>query len=123
MSSTVRQHGFVAVLSRPIPGEAREDLAEKLWNDKSKLGISYDGMLVYFDANKQEDWRVREDVYGLFFGHDVSLREQMEAELLKQNLMIDGHTMRPYNCIYYNGGDSPLDLLTKEEFFRKTQQV
>lgn len=123
MSSTVRQHGFVAVLARPIPEDQREELTEKLYNAKSKLDINYEGTLVYFDANRHESWEVREDVYGLFFGHDVSHREQMEAELLAHNLMIDGHTMRPYNCIYYNGSDSPLDLLSKEDFFRKTQQV
>lgn len=123
MSSTVRQHGFIAVLARPIPKDQREDLTEKLYDSKSNLNINYDGSLVYFDAFQHENIDVREDIYGLFFGHDVSHREQMEAELLKHNLMIDGHTMRPYNCIYYNGADSPLDELTKEEFLQKTQQI
>lgn len=123
MSSTVRQHGFIAVLARPISEEDREELWNKLYESESNLGVNYEGTLVYFDANQHKSLSSREDVYGLFFGHDVSHREQMEAQLLKHNLMIDGHTMRPYNCIYDNGADSPLDDLTKEEFFRKTQQV
>lgn len=124
MSATVRQHGFIAVLLRPIEDEeAREELSEKLHDAGSKLGISYDGSLVFYDANRQEDYEVRENIYGLFFGHDVSLRAKMEAELLTHNLMIDGRTMRPYNCIYWNGSDSPLSLLTKEQFFMKTDQI
>lgn len=124
MSSTVRQHGFIAALARPIQStEAREELSEKLYDAHSKLGVNYEGTLVFFDANRQEDPEVREDIYGLFFGHDVSLRAQMEAELLKHNLLIEGRTMRPYNCIYYNGGDSPLSMLTKAQFFQKTGQI
>lgn len=123
MSSTVRQEGFIAVLARPIPEEDLENLIEKLYDSKSKLDINSEGTLVYFDANRHEHYSVREDIYGLFFGHDVSHREQMEAELLKHNLMIDGHTMRPYTSIYHNSSESYLDRLTKEEFMRKTLQV
>lgn len=122
MSSTVRQHGFIAVLARPILKEDREELSEKLYEEGSKLDFNGDGTLVFFDVNRHADIDVREDIYGLFFGHDVSHRATMEAELLKYNLLINGYTMRPYNCIYYNGGDSPLWDLTKEEFLRKTQQ-
>ncbi|UZV39807.1 hypothetical protein [Xanthomonas virus PB119] len=122
MSSTVRQHGFIAVLVRPIPEEDREELSEKLYEAKSHLDFNGAGDLVFFDANRHETYDVREDIYGLFFGHDVSHRTAMEAELLKHNIMIMGYTMRPFNCIYYNGADSPLWGLTKEEFLRKTEQ-
>lgn len=124
MSTTVRQYGLIAVLQKPLSPEAREVIEERLYADKMHISTNYEGTLVFFDANKQKPYHVRENIYGLFLRApaNAELRQVMYDELLKQNILIHGDTMQPYNCIYYNGSDSPLALLTKEKFLTETGQ-
>ncbi|WP_244832367.1 hypothetical protein [Caballeronia sp. TF1N1] len=124
MSSTVKQYGFIAVLVATVTSEEREELLEQLWAEKTGLGFTYDGRMVYVDFMSNKPYRERENFYGLTLGGDDTYAEGETIddfrELLKaHNLEIHEHTIRAYSCIYYNGGDSYLDDITHEEFMSK----
>jgi hypothetical protein len=121
MSETVRQYGFVAVLLKPLSEEQREEISETLWDEKSDLGINYEGTLLYSDLNSHKSYREREDIYGLFLGNKDFDETPFVEEAIRRGLDIDGNTITSYNCIYYNGSDSPLDELTKDEFLSGEQ--
>jgi hypothetical protein len=120
MSSTVRQYGFVAVLLKPLNEEEREETNENLWSEKSDLSVSYDGTLLYVDYNSNKPMREREDIHGLHLGSlaPEGLKEFVELAAAS-GFDLDLTTIQPYNCIYYNGGDSPLDMLTKEKLLSR----
>lgn len=120
MSSTMRQYGFVAVLLKPLNEEEREEANENLWNEKSDLSVTYDGTLLYVDYNSQKSLDERENIYGLHLGSPApeGLKEFIELAAAS-GFNLDLTTIQPYNCIYYNGGDSPLDMLTKEKLLAR----
>lgn len=115
MSSTVRSYGFIAVLVSPLSEEQREVLSDQLYLAKSNLNVNYEGTLIYCDYNFNKSYAKRENVYGLFIGNNGLT----EAEFIQEAnglLGIDVDTVQPYNCIWYNGSDSDINLLTKSEF-------
>lgn len=115
MSSTVRQYGFVAVLLKPLTEVQREVMDEKLYDEKSDLGVVYNGELLYINFNQHKSLNEKENFYGLFLGSMDKDHRPFIAEAAGRGLYLDLTTIRPYNCIYYNGSDSPLDMLTKEK--------
>jgi hypothetical protein len=118
MSSTVRSYGFIAVLNSPISADDREELHERLWQQEGYIGTNYDGTLVFCDFNRNKSRSERENVYGLFIGQQDMDRDALPRECHKCGLPMELETMKPYNCIWYNGGDCPLYSLTKEEFLK-----
>lgn len=120
MSSTVRQYGFVAALLKPLNEEEREEANENLWSEKSDLSINYSGELLYVDFNANKSLDERENIYGLSLGSlaPEGLKEFVELAA-NSGFDLDLTTIQPYNCIYYNGGDSPLDMLTKEKLLAR----
>ena len=113
MSTTVRSYGFMAVLKQPVdPGE----VFDRLWTAKSPLGVNNDGTLVYIDFNETKPYSEREEIYGLFLGSKDMDISEFYAECGKHGLFVDPKTTKPYNCIWYNGADSDMAMLTKEEF-------
>lgn len=119
MSTTVIQQGHVAVLLNPITDkDAREELSEKLYDDKTILEINYEGTLLFSDVNRAKSYSEREFCGDLFVVG--KLDEAGRNEFLEQatiaGLHIDVSTIQPYTCIYYNGCDSPRDMMTKAEF-------
>ena len=122
MSSTVRSYGLIAQLQVVVPEDDREGLTEKTYDDKSPIDLNYEGTLVYLDMNRHQKYDVREDFYGLFIAGEmgnVPTPEWFALEAEKYGLKIMMATVRPYNCIWYNGSDNPVDLLTLEEFKQK----
>lgn len=119
MSSTVRSYGFIAILRVPV-SEAQETFTEMLSTEKSDLGITYDGKLLYVDFNNNKRLFDREDFYGLFIGSNDQDPKAFIEEAAKRGLSIDLLTLKPYNCIWYTGSDNPVNELTKEEFLRVT---
>jgi len=117
MSSTVRQYGFIAALLNPIPENELEELHERLYDDKKGIGINYDGSLVYFDANRTKSFRERENIYGLWIGNSDTNPEKFLKTISEYGFEIILESLKPYNCIYYNGSDSPLDMLEKKDFY------
>lgn len=117
MSSTVKSYGFVAVLDTPIPEDEQEDLSELLYDSKSKLQINNEGTLVYMDFNLHEPYDVRENIYTLTIGETTQKGQDKFLDALRCiGLTITVGTIQPYEEIWYNGSDSVISCLTKEEY-------
>jgi hypothetical protein len=118
MSSTVRQYGFIAALKDAIDDDEREAGNENQWENKTGIRVGYSGELVYIDFNYEKGIRERENFYGLFLGSAKPLpgesREDFVAAMHRWMYDIEIDSIQPYSCIYYNGSDSPLDMLTKK---------
>lgn len=122
-SSTVRSYGFIAILTTPIEGDqARDDMFDKLYEAKSNLQISYDGTMVYNDFNARKSYQEREDIYGLFIGDQHYNRDEFFAECDKYGIVCDKDSAQSYNCIWYNGCDSPMSMQTLEAFKKASQK-
>lgn len=118
MSDNVRSHGFIAVLKEPF--ENIEEISDKLWRENSELQVNCEGTLAYIDFNLRLPYAMRHDIYGLHIG---AVRQAdtipFEAECQKYGMAVDMQTVKPYNCVWYNGCDSPMSELTKEEFLKR----
>ena len=112
MSSIARSYGFIAVLKTPLSEEEREAIRERFWEDKSNLGTTYDGQCVYYDFNTYGD---ENSIYFTQIGSLDSDFSKFENELNRYQLLIKPNTIKPFNCIYYNGCDFPIDTLTVEQ--------
>lgn len=120
MSSTVRSYGFIAILKNPISDEeTREELSEQLYEQRLGIDLNLEGTLVYSDANAHQSSSIREDIYSLSVGNsaqDDAAKGKFIADLAQAKLEIDVDSIQPYNCIWYNGSDCPVTLMTKTEF-------
>ena len=109
MSENVASSGFFAVLKNPIDKNNLSKQKEILYDKDSNLSINNEGTLVFSDNRGKE--------YGLNIG---SIEDQDTMPFInecnKHNLEIDEKTIRPYNCIWYNGCDSDMYYLTLEEY-------
>lgn len=119
MSATVRSYGFVALLDDPLTDEEREELSEELYANKSCLNINYEGTLVYIDFNQHEHYSVRKNIYGLTLGNTTAEGEDQFLKALGDNgIAVTAGTIQPYDEIYYNGGDSDIDLITTDDYLK-----
>ena len=118
MSTTVISQGFIAVLKKPIKNKELEDLSESLYESSNGLHINYDGTLIYFDAYSLLPYSKREFYSDLFIvGAQKSEKEYEFISLLcSAGFEIEVETVKPYTCVWYNGADSPMSTMTKEEF-------
>ena len=112
MSGIDRSYGFIAILETPFSEEEREAIEERFYEDKSNLSITYDGQCVYYDFNKDGD---ENSIYFTQIGSSDSDLSKFENELNRYQLLIKSNTTKPFNCIYYNGCDNPIDMITKEK--------
>ena len=113
MSSTVELKGFVAVLTNAILDQKeREDVNEILNDQKAGLSINYEGTMVY--SSKAD-----EDYHGLFIGRIPAAKPNTQPFIdscSENGIEIDVDSIRPFQEIYYNGGDSGIDMLSLESF-------
>lgn len=124
MSQIVRSYGFIAELEVPFSTEydeslelyetQREEFSEKLSDDDSILGITYDGKCVYCDFNKHDRYK-GDDVMFTQVGTPELNIKTFVSELNKYHLRIKPNTEKPYNCVWYTGCDFPIDTLTVEQ--------
>lgn len=121
MSEDVLSKGFMVVLATPVmnySSEEREALQEKL-DRICSLEVNDEGTLVY----SRED---SEDAYGIHFADDRDTTKKsittFAAACTEMGLEIQIDTLRAYNCVWYNGSDSDMALMTKEEFLAATGQ-
>lgn len=118
MSSTVISQGYIAVLFNPPGKEAFEEISERLCHLDSNLQINYEGTLLMSDDNCNKKYSEREFQGDLFI--IGSLNDDSRNEFIEQaneaGFSIDANTIQPYTCIWYNGTDSPVFELTKENF-------
>ena len=117
MSSIDRAYGYIAILTTPFSEEERETIQEEFDNTDSNLGITYDGKCIYYDFNKNRKLSEVEDSLqfihvGILFENDIRI---FFNALEKANIKIEHLTAQPFNCIWYNGCDCPLDTLTAEQ--------
>jgi len=91
----------------------REEICELIWEDRSALRVNYEGTLAYIDNGGRST-----DV--LHFTSGVS-PEELGLAGIPYNIMIAIDRARSFHCTWYNGSDSPMDTLTLEEFYRRTE--
>lgn len=121
MSTTVISQGYIAVLQNPISEEDREELSEILYDSKTGLGLNYEGTLLISDEYSLKSYSEREFHSDLFIMGGLGMFKMQEfIELSKQSgLNIDITTIQPYVCVWYNGSDSPVSMMTMKEFLNK----
>lgn len=101
-------------LNRTITREERDEWNEILWEQNSSVSLSYYRDMAYTHELGDE--------YGISFGemHSVTLAD---FEDLKQfGIWIEEDKARPYRCLWYNGADSDMDMMTREKFLKMTKQ-
>lgn len=113
MSTTQLISGWVAILQQPMSSEDREEHNEALYDNDSDLSINYEGSMIYSMTECSEDF------YGLSLGSQ-SMTSQTKEEFLnmvtEQGFDVVEDSAQPYREIYYNGGDSSIDMLKLEDF-------
>lgn len=116
MSEDVMSRGLMAPIINPIPQDVLEDLTEQMCEDGSPLHISYDGTLAWIEASES-------DPYGITFGEvsDFSPEELGLAALVYGvNVALD--QARLFSCLWYNGTDSDMSMLSVRKFLKMTRQ-
>ncbi len=119
MSDNVRSYGFIAAIQEGSELPDLEELNEKLWEAKSTISVNYEGTLVFSDLSRAKSYSNRTDIYGFQIGgFDELDQDAFKKECEKHGISIDMATVKPYHCIWYNGTDSPMDQLKKEDFLK-----
>lgn len=121
MSENVMSSGHMVPLSRKITREERQEWEELLWDQDSPVRFNYEGTLAY------TDFRTEDDPYGIHFEGDTSTLSGApfgsSFGVLKQfGLSIVKEQGRYYRCLWYNGGDSDMTMMTLEKFLKRTGQ-
>lgn len=114
MSSDVMSVGLMAPVMNP-PKDV-DELTEQMWQDNSPLELSYDGTLAWISTRGDSG-------YGLNFGVETEVGpEELGLAGLIYGLNIAVDQARPFMCLWYNGSDSDMHLLTVEQFLIRTNQ-
>lgn len=125
MSTIVQSQGFIAILVNPVPQDQRSDVHEKLYDETDGfIQISEDGMLVFSDDFAKKKYSEREFNGDLFIVGKLDASSDMAGFVeaaLKAGLPVNPASIEPYTCVWYNGSDSPMSLLTLEEFQNKQE--
>lgn len=114
MSSNVMSVGVMAPLSRTITREEREEWQEILWEQNSSVQLSYYNDMAYTSETGEE--------YGITFGEMPSTNLDLFEDLKQFGIWIEEDKARPYRCLWYNGSDSDMDMMTREKFLKLTKQ-
>lgn len=110
MSTTMISIGCMAVLATPLDYDtAANDLYEK------GLYINYDGTLVYSKTTNVESCEFDE----LHIVRPEEGKHKLLVAAAKAGLSIEADTVKPFFCHWYNGSDSPMSTITKEEFLEE----
>lgn len=117
MSENVMSTGVMVPISRKLTRAERQEWGELLWEQGSNVRFNYEGTLVY----TQE----RGDEYGIHFGDAQNFGPfwTQDFQILEQfGLSIQPTKARSYLCYWYNGVDSDMDMMTLENFLKRTKQ-
>lgn len=115
MSRDVYSRGLMAPIINPaLDPEALEIIQELIFEENGRLQINYEGTLAYISEDE-------EDAYGLTLGSpsDEFSPEELGVAGIAFGIQVALDQCLPFSCGWYNGGDSPLDMLTLEEFKEK----
>ncbi|UKL14766.1 hypothetical protein C121_33 [Stenotrophomonas phage C121] len=129
MSSTVVSRGLIAVVVNTDErlnlynhskrdDALRDEMSDRLWESRSGLHLNYEGTLVYFDELSHATWEERENYYGLQIQCELGQVEIDEFIGLCNDygISVDPSTIKPYQCIWYNGSDNPMDTMKIGKF-------
>ena len=122
MSHDVYSKGIMIPLKEKISRETRIHISDDLYDDGDKIGfdvnVNYEGTLIYTDGSQCEDY----PPYGIQFEikNDSSLNDSVIKILEKYGVELDYEKAAPYSCVWYNGTDSEMSLITLEEFLKLT---
>ena len=118
MSEYVLSIGWMAPLVDPIKSNELQEITERISDVGFTLNISYDGKLVYNDNEHSYD------IHGLFFSDDPKKSKKQFIELCEKNgLNIVKNKIRHYVCVWYNGADSDMSMMTLEKFLKGETDV
>ena len=114
MSEDVMSVGVMVPLNRTITDEEREEWDEILYDQGSDVRLSY-----YCDMAYTAD---REETYGISFGAGPVNNTTAFEDLKQFGIWIEEEKARLYRCLWYNGSDSDMGMMTREKFLKMTGQ-
>ena len=115
MSEDVMSVGVMVPLNRKLTEKERDEWQEILWDQGSSVHLSY-----YCDMAYTEE---EGEAYGISFG-EMPTSDTSDFEDLKQfGIWIEEDKARPYRCLWYNGVDSDMNMMKRDEFLKMTGQV
>lgn len=112
-----RSYGFIGVLKKPVNRDDYDDIYDKLYDSDSNLSLNGEGTLLILDYNSNASYN---DRYSLTIGSSSQDPADLLHEASQHGFEVDEDSIQPFNCIWYDGTDSPLWSLTKEEFLKFT---
>ena len=115
MSEDVMSVGVMVPLNRKLTSEEREEWEEILWDQGSSVHLSY-----YCDMAYTEE---EGEAYGISFGEMPTNDASDFADLKQFGIWIEEDKARPYRCMWYNGADSEMSMMKRDEFLKMTGQV
>lgn len=114
MSEDVMSVGVMVPLNRKITEEECEEWQDILWDQGSSVHLSYYCDMAYTDDGGE--------TYGISFG-EMPTKDTSAFEDLKQfGIWIEEEKARPYRCLWYNGADSDMNMMTRKKFLDITSQ-
>jgi hypothetical protein len=114
MSEDVMSVGVMVPLNRKITEEERDEWSEILWDQGSNVNLSYYCDMVYTDEGGE--------AYGISFGEMPVKNISAFYDLKQFGIWIEEDKARSYRCLWYNGADSDMSMMTREEFLKTTNQ-
>ena len=115
MSSDEMSSGIMVPLNRRLTNEELSAWSEDLYDQNSRVRFNYEGTLAYTDEGGE--------AYGLTFGDMPTYEgEDNFSDLVQYGLWVKSEQARPYKCLWYNGADSDMAMMTLEDFSARTKQ-
>lgn len=112
MSEQRVTYGLAAIIEEGCryDSDAREDMHDDLEEDH--LRLNYDGDLVYLEAFDGDPWDA-EVIWGV---NEFGSKEKFCELCHKHGIRIEPETIDVFYANWYDGCDSPMSVLTAEEF-------
>lgn len=118
MSEDVTSVGVMVPLNRKITEEEREEWNELLYDQGSEVRLSY-----YCDMAYTEKDGEAYSIYSISFGKMPANNISAFDDLKQFDIWIEEDKARSYRCLWYNGADSDMNMMTRDEFLKMTGQV
>lgn len=115
MSNNVMSVGVMAPLNTTITKKQREEWQEILWEQNSPVHLSYYNDMAYTEEHGDE--------YGISFGEMRAVTLEGFEDLKQFGIWIEEDKARSYRCLWYNGADSHMDMMTRNKFLSMTNQL
>ena len=115
MSKDVMSVGVMVPLNRKLTKEEREEWEEILWDQGSSVHLSYHCDMAYTEKGGE--------AYGISFGKALTYDAFDFGDLKQFDIWIEEDKARSYRCLWYNGADSDMNMMTRDEFLKMTGQV